>query len=106
EILAGQKPAPSKNVDTLAMEVIAGKWGNGAERQRRLTAAGHDYNAVQARVNAILSGGGPASPAPQRQYTVRPGDTLSSIAANFGIHAGWQAIYNKNRAVIGKNPNL
>lgn len=49
------KPEPvKKTVDELAQEVIAGKWGNGADRKQRLTAAGHDYKAVQARVNAIL----------------------------------------------------
>ena len=29
---------------------IAGKWGNGAERRQRLTAAGGDYSVVQKRV--------------------------------------------------------
>ena len=49
------KPEPAKKtVDELAQEVIAGKWGNGADRKQRLTTAGHDYKAVQARVNAIL----------------------------------------------------
>ena len=49
------KPEPAKKtVDELAQEVIAGKWGNGADRKERLTAAGHDYKAVQNRVNAIL----------------------------------------------------
>ena len=49
------KPEPvKKTVDELAQEVIAGKWGNGADRKERLTAAGHDYKAVQNRVNAIL----------------------------------------------------
>ena len=43
-----------KSVDTLAKEVIQGKWGNGEERKKRLTAAGYDYNAVQKRVNEIL----------------------------------------------------
>lgn len=43
-----------KSVDELAREVIAGKWGNGNDRQNRLTAAGYDYNAVQARVNELL----------------------------------------------------
>ena len=48
-------PAPAKkSVDTLAKEVIQGKWGNGEERKKRLTAAGYDYNAVQKRVNEIL----------------------------------------------------
>lgn len=47
---------PSKSVDTLAREVIAGNWGNGQERVKRLTSAGYNYNAVQNRVNEILSG--------------------------------------------------
>ena len=45
----------AKSVDVLAREVIAGMWGNGAERKNRLTAAGYDYNAVQKRVNQLLS---------------------------------------------------
>ncbi len=49
--------APSKSVDTLVREVIAGNWGNGQDRVNRLTSAGYDYNAVQNRVNEILSGG-------------------------------------------------
>lgn len=48
--------APSKSVDTLAREVLAGNWGNGQDRVNRLTSAGYDYNAVQNRVNEILSG--------------------------------------------------
>ncbi len=43
-----------KTVDELAREVIAGKWGNGAERQQRLTAAGYNATDVQHRVNALL----------------------------------------------------
>ena len=43
-----------KTVDEIADEVIAGKWDNGAERERLLTAAGYDYNAVQKRVNEKL----------------------------------------------------
>lgn len=49
------KPAPAKKtVDQLADEVIAGKWDNGAERERLLTAAGYDYHAIQKRVNEKL----------------------------------------------------
>ena len=43
-----------KTVDELAREVINGRWGNGAERKRRLTEAGYDYNTVQRRVNELL----------------------------------------------------
>ena len=49
------KPTPEKKtVEQLADEVIAGKWDNGAERERLLTAAGYNYNAVQKRVNEKL----------------------------------------------------
>lgn len=44
----------TKIVDELAKEVIQGKWGNGADRKSRLTAAGYNYSAVQKRVNELL----------------------------------------------------
>lgn len=43
-----------KSVTELAKEVIAGKWGNGSERKTRLTQAGYDYAAVQAKVNELM----------------------------------------------------
>lgn len=43
----------SKSVDELAREVLQGKWGNGAERKKRLEAAGYDYAAVQKKVNQL-----------------------------------------------------
>ena len=43
-----------KSVNTLAREVLAGKWGNGADRKARLTKAGYDYNKVQAAVNKLV----------------------------------------------------
>lgn len=44
------------SIDTVAREIIAGKWGNGDTRKKLLTEAGYDYIAVQAKVNALLSG--------------------------------------------------
>ncbi|WP_127506939.1 LysM peptidoglycan-binding domain-containing protein [Paenibacillus humicus] len=39
-------------------------------------------------------------------YTVKSGDTLSKIAARtLGSADKWRAIYDKNKAVIGANPN-
>lgn len=49
-------PKKKKTVATLAKEVIAGKWGNGAERKERLAAAGYDYDKVQAKVNEMIKG--------------------------------------------------
>lgn len=43
-----------KSIEELAREVIAGKWGNGDERKKRLTEAGYNYADVQKRVNEIL----------------------------------------------------
>ena len=49
-------PAPvKKSNEEIASEVIAGKWGNGAERQKLLSQAGYDYSAVQSIVNKKLS---------------------------------------------------
>ncbi|GAA4862330.1 transglycosylase family protein [Kitasatospora terrestris] len=39
-------------------------------------------------------------------YTVRPGDTLSGIAAAQHVSGGWQKLYESNRPVIGGNPDL
>ena len=46
-------PATGKSIETLAQEVIAGKYGTGAARQNAL---GSQYAAVQKRVNEILAG--------------------------------------------------
>ena len=82
--------APAKTVDELAAEVIAGAWGNGAERQQRLEAAGYDYVAVQDAVNAILA---PDEPQ-ETTYTVQPGDTLWGIAQTYGTTVAALANHN------------
>ena len=43
-----------KSITEIAKEVIAGKWGNGNERKKRLIDAGYDYDAVQKKVNELL----------------------------------------------------
>lgn len=45
-----------KEINEIAREVIAGKWGTGIDRQNRLNAAGYDYAEVQATVNRMLKG--------------------------------------------------
>ena len=47
---------PGISVDTVAREVIAGKYGNGAERKNRLEQMGYNYSDVQRRVNELKSG--------------------------------------------------
>ena len=76
-------PTPSKKSnEEIANEVLAGQWGNGEDRKNKLTAAGYDYNAIQAIVNQKI-GASPTQPTTQT-YTVKSGDTLSSIASKYG----------------------
>jgi hypothetical protein len=37
-------------------------------------------------------------------YTVRPGDTLASIADSLGLQGGWRALYDENKEAIGVDP--
>ena len=82
----GGTTSGKKTVDELAQEVIAGKWGIGAERVAALTSAGYDYTAVQTRVNEILSGKTPAT-TPSTPATTTPsytaGATVEATIFNF-----------------------
>lgn len=44
-----------KSIETVAKEVRAGVWGNDPERSKKLTAAGYDRDAVQAKVNELIA---------------------------------------------------
>lgn len=44
-------------LETVAREVIIGKWGDGDVRRKRLTEAGYNYAEVQAVVNSLLNAG-------------------------------------------------
>ena len=43
-----------KSNQTIAKEVVAGKWGNGAARKKALTEAGYDYDVIRKLVNELL----------------------------------------------------
>lgn len=84
---------PAPNLDALANAVIAGKYGNGQERKNRL---GANYDAVMKIVNRKL--GNHLAP---RTYTVKPGDSLSSIGARLGV--SWAKLARDNGIA---NPNV
>lgn len=52
--IGGATSGVGKTIEAIAKEVIAGKWGNGDDRKKRLQAAGYDYTAVQKKVNELL----------------------------------------------------
>ena len=45
----------SKTNQQIALEVIAGQWGNGLERRQKLENAGYNYGAIQSIVNAVMT---------------------------------------------------
>lgn len=49
------KPTQKKSIETIAGEVLQGKWGNGADRTNRLKASGYNPSSVQNAVNARLA---------------------------------------------------
>ena len=85
-----------KSLDKIVHEVIEGLWGNGRDRYKRLTDAGYNYQEVQNKVNELLNSN-------KITYTVKSGDTLSSIAKKYNM--SWKDLYNKNKDIIGDNPN-
>lgn len=93
----------NKTVETVAKEVIAGKWGNGSDRKKRLEAAGYNYSEVQAAVNRILYG---KKETKKEYYTVKKGDTLSGIAKKYNTTvkqlAEWNNIKNVNVIKAGQ----
>lgn len=48
------KAVSVKTAEEIAREVLDGKWGNGAERKRKITQAGYNYTEVQAIVNKLV----------------------------------------------------
>lgn len=77
-------PAPTPNLksnDVIAQEVIAGKWGNGAERERRLKEAGYNPSTIQALVNQKL-GASTSKPTPAPQPALKPIGTIAQEVIN------------------------
>lgn len=97
EILKGNSAAPSKSIAEVAKDVIAGKYGNGTERRKKLAAEGYDPDTVQAEVNRQLKGSGTTV----KYYKVEAGDTLSGIAREYGTTV--QNLVNMNGI---SNPDL
>lgn len=88
--------APSSpDIEQLAKDVIAGKYGNG---QARKEALGDIYYQVQSRVNEMLG--------VNIYYTVKKGDTLTKIANKYGTTVdklvSLNNIKNKNLIYVGQ----
>lgn len=93
-----------KSNQEIANEVIAGKWGNGAERKKKLTEAGYNYNDVQAIVDDKMKNASPIAVGDN----VRPirfvdyhGTPLRDVAKSYKVIQ----IY-KDRAVLANGSSI
>ncbi|MFF9625818.1 transglycosylase family protein [Streptomyces griseosporeus] len=78
----------------------SGATGTGRSTKKSATES-HTWKPAEAPAR---SGGRSDRGSSRGDYTVRQGDTLSTIAARHGT--SWQRIYAANRAVIGGDPDL
>lgn len=104
------QPAPVKNSNTYytvksgdTLSGIAAKYGTTYQELARINGIA-DPNKIYAGQLIKLSGTSGSVTSASTSYTVKSGDTLSSIAKKYGTT--WQDIYNRNKNVIGSNPNL
>lgn len=94
KVEAAKKDLSKYSNEELAHMVLKGQFGNGAVRKAKL---GLRYNAVQAEVNRLLG----AAKSQGIYYTVKAGDTLSTIAKKYKTSVTDLVILN-----CIKNPNL
>ena len=95
-----------ERITELAKEVIVGKWGNGEERKRALRKAGHDYEAVQNRVNEIMLQNFRKLELRKQQEEERPGIEilLDEPAPFWSVDIGGIFVYeNASYIKTGKN---
>jgi len=84
--------------------LVAGMSGSVPGAQASIRMASSTTEVTQHVTVASPSAARPAVAA--ARYVVRPGDTLSGIAAALGVRGGWQALYETNRTVIGGDPDV
>ena len=93
-------PTPSKSIDEIAREVIAGKWDNYPRRKELLEQAGYNYREVQNRVNEILAGDTP-KPSVDLLDLVR-----RTIRGDFGNGEARKKALGSNYAEVQRQVNL
>ncbi|MBO8196409.1 transglycosylase family protein [Streptomyces oryzae] len=88
--------SPSEKVEKPDTPEESGKPGKPGKGKHRGRPADDD----RASRDRAREGGG------KHRVTVRPGDSLSGIAAEHDVAGGWSELYERNRAAIGDDPDL
>lgn len=95
---------PTKDIDQIAHDVIAGKFGSGDARKAAL---GGNYAAVQARVNQLLGGGGTKqAPTPQPSIDQLAHDVIngkygSGDARRKALGSNYDAVQARVNQIVG-----
>ncbi|MGH3215310.1 MAG: LysM peptidoglycan-binding domain-containing protein [Trebonia sp.] len=84
--------------------LVAGMSGSVPGAQASIRMASSTTEVTQHVTAAFPTAAKPATAA--ARYVVRPGDTLSGIAAALDVRGGWQALYETDRPVIGADPDV
>src|ERR1700759_3873411 len=89
------RPVPPVQVSTRTTSL---SFTSAQPAARPATAALTSFTVASATTQAPTTAQAPATTkapatAPARSYVVQPGDTLSAIAARFGVRGGWPALY-------------
>jgi LysM repeat protein len=85
--------------------LVAGMSGSVSGAQASMRMASSTTTEVTQHVTAAFPTAAKPATAAAR-YVVRPGDTLSGIAAALDVRGGWPALYETNRPVIGADPDV
>ena len=85
--------------------VAGGPKGTAGPAQANIRIASSTTNLTLASTLSVAAALAPLA-RPAARYVVRPGDTLSGIAARLAVRGGWPALYAANRPVIGPDPDV
>ena len=95
----GTEPWPHCGIDGGSSSHVSSSSSTSHHSSRTTTKTTHKASSAP-----VVTTAAPQS-APNGDYTVAVGDTLSSIAQKQNVAGGWQALWNNNKSVVA-NPNL
>ena len=93
---SGGSVHPAQAKTSIASSSSSGKAGS-SSKQAALASA---------PVSVLTEKAAPVAAEAPVTWIVRPGDTLSGIAAALGLRGGWQALYAANQEAIGADPDV
>ncbi|MFF8032354.1 transglycosylase family protein [Streptomyces sp. NPDC016626] len=108
---APRSDEPDKPGRTTGSSGLTGTEDTGTGRHRGTGAAEAEEGEGRGRASDssgrhVSRGSDASRDAADGSYTVRSGDSLSSIADSLGLDGGWRALYSVNEQVVGAEPDL